>query len=141
MDALLITDFVAPIIVGIILIFFGLIIEYRTGFFVKHIENLKSSDRDGKSKNVKQSLFSTNWAETTKQARINLANIHGVRPNEIYIVRWHVDRLFRELKIEFKLPQDIADEMGLLDWNPDPSDPHAYATANRKGRIKNVSYF
>jgi hypothetical protein len=143
MDDLLITDFVAPIIVGIILIVAGLLIEYRTGFFVKHIENIRISDRSGNSVSTNQSFFSTNWAETTKHARINLADIYGVSPNEIYVVDWHVDNFFgfRQLNLNFKLPQEKAFEMGLLEFVDFADEPHLRAVIDRKGRVKSVSSY
>ncbi len=140
MENSLINNFLAPLIVGIILSIVGLIVEYRTRFFAKHIDNLKLHGQGQPSKTSRQGYFATNWAEATRQARVNLAAIYGVRPDEIYITEWDVERFFtsRKLRIGFKIPRDKADEMGLVEWWAVPDEPYLQSEADRDGRILRI---
>ncbi len=140
MENSIINNFLAPLIVGITLSIVGLIVEYRTRFFAKYIDNLKTHGQGQPSKTSRQGFFATNWAEATRQARMNLAAIYGVRPDEILITDWDVERFFasRKLRIGFKIPYDKAEEIGLLEWRVVQDEPYLQSKADRNGRILRI---
>jgi hypothetical protein len=140
MENFLVSNFLVPLGIGIIILVIGLIIEYRTSFFAKHIENLKPHGQGEPSQTSRQGFLVTNWAEVTKQARINLAAIYGVKPEEIYVIEWHIVRfaISRRLQIDFKIPAHRIKEMGLLER---PWELYFYCEADRDGRILKIDRY